>query len=306
MFKMANVGSDKNLKQHRLLPILIPILVLSLALLIYILVPKSPPPPNQLYFEDSNVQEDTSPEVIVIYGDNRTNYEIHQQIVNEILKLAPVMVFNTGDLVEDGNNATQWEIFNEITYTLRNESEFYPAIGNHERNSDLYYENFELPNNEQWYTVDYDSIHFVVLDSNVDISTTSEQYIWLERDLEANASQADFLVAIFHHPPFTVGKHSEASELQTTIVPLFEKYGVDIAFNGHDHNYQRNFVNDVYYIVTGGGGAPLYDQTTEKSYNQKFVKSYHFCTLEIEDINMIVKAFDENSNLIDEFTIEEK
>lgn len=301
---MTNTNLREKHKQHRLLPLLIPLLILSIVLLIYILIPKSSPLRSNLSFGDTSNKENSLPKVIVIYGDTRTNHEIHKKIEQEIIKLEPVMVFHTGDFVEDGSSATQWEIFNEITFELRKNTKFYPALGNHEGNSDLYYDNFDLPNNEQWYSQDYNGIHFVVLDSNADTSTTSEQYEWLASDLEEKASQKEFIVATFHHPPFTVGKHSEASALQATIVPLFEEHGVDIVFNGHDHNYQRNFVNNIYYIVTGGGGAPLYEQTTTKSYNQKFLASYNFCTLEIVGDDIVVKAYDENSNLIDEITIE--
>jgi hypothetical protein len=43
------------------------------------------------------------------------------------------------------------------------------------------------------------------------------------------------------------------------LVPMFEKYHVTAAFFGHDHNYQHYLKNDIHYVVTGGGGAPLYD-----------------------------------------------
>ena len=39
------------------------------------------------------------------------------------------------------------------------------------------------------------------------------------------------------------------------LVPLFEQYGVDVVFNGHDHHYERSYKDGVYYIVTGGGGV---------------------------------------------------
>lgn len=39
---------------------------------------------------------------IIIYGDSRTNHQIHRKIVNEIIKTKPSLVFHTGDLVEDG------------------------------------------------------------------------------------------------------------------------------------------------------------------------------------------------------------
>ena len=40
--------------------------------------------------------------------------------------------------------------------------------------------------------------------------------------------------------------------------PLYEKYGVDAVFSGHDHCYSRGEKNGVQYFVSGGGGAPLY------------------------------------------------
>ena len=41
--------------------------------------------------------------------------------------------------------------------------------------------------------------------------------------------------------------------------PLFEKYRLTAGFFGHDHNYQHFLKNGVHYVITGGGGAPLYD-----------------------------------------------
>jgi len=57
--------------------------------------------------------------------------------------------------------------------------------------------------------------------------------------------------------------------VQDALVPLFEQYGVDMVFNGHDHHYERTCPiragqcssaqeGGVVYYVTGGGGAPLY------------------------------------------------
>ena len=33
-----------------------------------------------------------------------------------------------------------------------------------------------------------------------------------------------------------------------------------MVFSGHDHDYERSLINDVTYIVSGGGGAPLYQK----------------------------------------------
>jgi len=241
---------------------------------------------------------------IVIYGDSRTGHQTHQKIVDEIIKIKPSLVFHAGDLVEDGLIPDQWASFNEITSDLIKIAEFYPVLGNHENNSSLYFDNFVLPNNERWYSVEKDNLHFIVLDSNSDCSIDSEQYLWLEDDLKNISTNIKFAIAIFHHPPFNTGSHDEDEKgLRQSIVPLFKKYGVDIVFNGHDHDYERSLYNDIYCIVTGGGGAPLYDQVRTSPYSQLFIKTHHFCKLSLVDGQLIIEIYDIDSHLIDNFII---
>jgi len=242
---------------------------------------------------------------IVIYGDSRTGHQTHQKIVDEIIKIKPSLVFHTGDMVEDGLLPAQWTTFNEIISDLIKIADFYPALGNHENNSPLFFDNFILPNNERWYSIEKDNLHFIVLDSNSDCKIGSEQYLWLEDDLQNIKENIKFVIAIFHHPPFSTGHHKEdVKKLRQNIIPLFEKYGVDIVFNGHEHNYERSLYHNIYYIVTGGGGAPLYKQTRTSPYSQLFIRAYHFCKLFVIDAQLIIEVYDIDSNLIDRFVID--
>ena len=242
---------------------------------------------------------------IIIYGDSRTGHQIHQKVVNEIIKTKPSLVFHTGDLVEDGLIPDQWTTFNEIISDLIKIADFYPALGNHENNSPLYFDNFDLPNNERWYIVEKNNLHFIILDSNSDCSIDSEQYLWLEDDLQNINENIKIVIAIFHHPPFSTGPHTEDEKgLRQSIVPLFEQYGVDIVFNGHDHDYERSLYNSIYYIVTGGGGAPLCDQTRISPYSQIFIEAYHFCKLTLINDQLIIEVYDIDLNLIDKFVID--
>ena len=173
-----------------------------------------------------------------------TGHQTHQKIVDEIIKIKPSLVFHTGDLVEDGLIPAQWVTFNNIVSDLTNIAEFYPALGNHENDLQLYFDNFDLPHNERWYFVEKDILHFIVLDSNSDCSIGSEQYLWLKNDLQNINENIKFVIAIFHHPPFSIGPHDEdEKDLRQNIVPLFEQYGVDIVFSGHDHDYERSLYN---------------------------------------------------------------
>ena len=242
---------------------------------------------------------------IVIYGDSRTGDQTHQKIVDEIIKIKPAIVFHTGDLVKNGKNHGQWATFNKIVSDLIKITDFYPVLGNHENNSPFFFANFILPNNERWYSVEKDNLHFIVLDSNSDCSIGSEQYLWLEEDLQNINENIKFVIAIFHHPPFSTGHHTEDEKgLRQTIVPLFEQYGVDVVFNGHDHDYERSLYHHIYYIVAGGGGAHLYKQTRSSPYSQLFIKAHHFCKLSLVNGQLIIEVYDLNSNLIDRLVID--
>lgn len=254
-----------------------------------------PPPENVLY-----VAPKRSP-LIIVYGDSRTGHDAHRDIIDEIVAIDPDYVFHTGDLVNNGELQEDWDVFLDITADLRSNTTLYPALGNHERNSDLYYNLFDLPNNEQWYSVDIDSIRFVVLDTYADIGKDSEQYNWLIGDMENKNYK--YLVGVFHSPPYSVSKHGEDRELINELVPILEKYKFDVVFNGHEHNYQRNNVNGIYYIVTGGGGAPLYGQETQADYNEVFLQSYNFCAVQIQEGELQITVYDEDSQVIDKITI---
>jgi len=240
---------------------------------------------------------------IIIYGDSRTGHAIHQKIVNRIMENNPDVVFHTGDLVDNGLNPEDWVVFNKITDGLRKTAEFFPVLGNHEKSSTLYFKNFNLPNNGRWYSLDREGIHFIILDSNSFLNTDSEQYRWLEDNLKSVDKKTKFIIVIFHHPIFSrTRSHADEKGLRH-ITPLFERYGVNIVFGGHAHNYERSYYNKIYYIVTGGGGAPLYGRTHNAEYSELFAEVYHFCKLSISGNQLTVTAIDIDSSVVDEFTV---
>jgi 3',5'-cyclic AMP phosphodiesterase CpdA len=97
-------------------------------------------------------------------------------------------------------------------------------------------------------------VELVVLNSN---AITTAQTRWLKRTL---ARRSDLRrIVVFHHPAYTCGEHRGSVTVQRAWVPLFERYGVRLVLNGHDHNYQRFKRKGVTYVVHGGGGAGLYE-----------------------------------------------
>jgi Calcineurin-like phosphoesterase len=130
-----------------------------------------------------------------------------------------------------------------------------------------------------WYAFDAGGARFYVLQTawdagNVGEATqykndydthwtpTSAEYQWLEADLAAHAS-TPLKFAFFHYPLYS-DQSSQTSNafLQgaASLEGLLSRNGVDIAFNGHAHLYQRNLKpspGGLVSYVTGGGGASL-------------------------------------------------
>ncbi len=240
---------------------------------------------------------------ILVYGDTRTGHTVHQALVDSMVPLKPAAVFHTGDLVDDGTIPDRWVTFNTITAALRAETDYFPALGNHERQSQLFFDNFDLPNNEQWYSVERNNTHFILLNSCVDMGPTSEQYQWLMADLNGIDSAITFRVVVFHQPLHSTGRHGGADTLAQLLAPIFEQHHVDIVFNGHDHDYERSLCDGIYYVVAGGGGAPLYDQAGADPCSQLYLKTHHFCKLSMLGKRLVVKAYDLTGAKIDEFEI---
>ena len=259
--------------------------------------------PNKLPLAINNIKINEN-QPIVIYGDTRDNYEIHKKIIKSFLQKKPTIVFNTGDLVHDGNKTELWSVFFNIIKPILKTAKYYPVLGNHERESINYFKLFELPNNEKWYKINFKNISFFILDSNSDLEINSKQYLWLKNELKNNKS--DFKVLIFHHPILSISRHGSYSSLEKSLTTLIQKYSIQLIFNGHDHAYQRFLKNRVNYIVTGGGGAPLYgkiDNPKDEKYLKKYLKTYHYCLLNSKNKELNISVYDINNNLIDSLII---
>ncbi len=243
---------------------------------------------------------------VAVYGDSRSGHVTHRRIVEGIERINPVAVFHTGDLVNNGAKKANWKTFNEITADLQFNTPFYPAIGNHEKPNDpstLYFEQFDLPGNERWYTKDIYRISFVVLDTESSLAVGSDQYEWLKARLESMDADRT-VIAVFHYPPFSTGNHGgDEKGLKNSIVPLFERYDVDLVFSGHDHNYERSMVNGIHYLVTGGGGAPTKRQTRTSPESQLFIQAHHFCVKYREGGKLMVDVWSEGVELLDQFVV---
>lgn len=141
-------------------------------------------------------------------------------------------------------------------------SVLWPTIGNHDGRSvdpvgetGPYYELFTVPKRGEggglasgtssYYSFDFGNIHFATLDTDSgDTRPGGKMLDWLERDLAA--SDKEWKVVFFHHPPYTKGSHDsdrehDLVEVRRRIVPLLERAGADLVLSGHSHSYERSY-----------------------------------------------------------------
>lgn len=256
---------------------------------------------------------------IAVYGDTRTYPSDHSKVVRAIMDNNPEIVFNVGDLVENGRCLDEWGVqFFSPAAPLMGNITLFPVLGNHEyRMSDRcttnqkmwYYDFFSLPGNEQWYALTYGNVRFIILDTNDDFSHGSAQYKWLVNELESSEyNDSKWQFVFFHYPPYTSSGRLSNEYVQNYLVTLFEQFDVDIVFSGHNHNYERSYKDGIYYIVTGGGGANLMDFHNNgllyNPYSQVRVKNYHHVTLDITQQHVLLNAWLNDGRVIDTFRID--
>jgi acid phosphatase type 7 len=206
-----------------------------------------------------------------VYGDTRSNPTHHDAVVDAMIKIHPRFVVEVGDLVEFGGVSALWDnnYFPAIA-PLAKDAPYLTVLGNHEQNSPQYYAGFVLPpgggeDHKEWWSLDYGVVHLVGLDSNVltlpnGFARMREQIAWLKADLAAARARGErFIFVFFHHPLYSsdVDYAPGNTGLRALWQPIFVKYGVNVVFCGHSHQYERLIEDGINYIVTGGGGAPL-------------------------------------------------
>lgn len=249
--------------------------------------------------------EQGSPLSFIAFGDTRTDHATHARIAARIAAEQPDFVVNTGDLVGDGRRPDDWATYFPLAAPLLASTPFFPAIGNHDSrgllNETMFLRWF---GRDRYYEVRAGAVILLFLDTTLAYGGGSAQRTWLEERLAAAAGavakgEASWILALHHHPPFSSARHGSNEHVATELVPLYERYGVNLVLNGHDHVYERLERNGITYVVTGGGGAPLYDFEEIVPESRVRVKTHHYLRIDADRERLAFRAVDLAGNVID-------
>jgi predicted phosphodiesterase len=247
----------------------------------------------------------------LFYGDSRYLTDVHSRLAERMLQDAKEndinLVLHAGDIVNQGFIWEQWQQnFFAPAEELIAQLPIVPVPGNHELNTKLYYDYFDLPGNEAWYHFRYGIADIYALNSNVDYGPQSEQYKWLQTQLATQTGR--WKIVMLHHPPYScaIGRKKEGQNLVRDIVPLLEAYGVDVVLLGHDHVYGRSAnINGVHYVISGGGGSSLYN-SKEDAHMIKCRKVFHYVKFEVKKDALGWTAIGDDGAIIDTYELTKK
>jgi hypothetical protein len=164
---------------------------------------------------------------------------------------------------------------------------------------------FNLPAERLWHSMDYGNLHVVMLDQwdlendkPMEPERMEAMAAWLDQDLAAAKSKADWIIVAGHQQMYNVSGHGSIWGHEK-ILPILYKHGVDLVVSGHSHLYERfipigpSGAKPIQFICAGGGGAHNYPSMPSPILVKSFAAP-HLCLYRAdgERLDLTVKGAD--------------
>ncbi|GAA5224732.1 hypothetical protein GCM10025777_53630 [Membranihabitans marinus] len=264
-----------------------------------------------------------SPYAFTVFSDSQSNPDIWGKVTKQALRDRPDFAVHGGDLVGLGYRKEEWvHDFFAPSHGFMKQIPMFTILGNHEHDAAYYYEYFKNPEPEHFYQFTYGNAEFFMIDTDQYQEPGTVMYHWLEHALARSTAKWKFIV--HHHPPYSTEendfgdtnyeKSTQGDDELKMLVPLYEKYGVDIVFYGHIHMYERTWPlldnkvdvkNGIHYINVGGSGGRLEEASPTRSwFTNKVRTTFHYAYVAVNDETLQYQAIDENGLLFDQFTLD--
>ena len=265
---------------------------------------------------------------IVLFGNFLANEE-GLNVIENVKKNNPDLIFFLGDLGYDIPKNI-FALVDEL-----GKEKISVIIGNHDRdNTKEILAHYGL--NREFYSINYEEIHFIVLASDLDYAEDSEQIKFLKNDLkEANNNpKIKWKIVLIHKPmiykDYYVKNNPDLTKgvaLKEGLQPILDKYQVDMVISGHVHLYERSFplkfdnniISDEKYnyinpegtihIIAGTAGAEKHHNKHPPTFEEwaviKNPDVYGFLNLRIPDNGekLIFEFITNDGYVLDQFQI---
>jgi len=255
---------------------------------------------------------ENKPFKFVVYGDNRSDATTHAAIVRMIEKAPADFLLHTGDMVQTGDNESEWQEFFGIENKLLASRCIFASVGNHELTTPdptgqvtflRYFASIEDDGRERphlYGSFRWSNTRFFML--NAMDTWTGDEREWLKSELASALTEAGLVhrIVVMHHGPYSSGRHGGNARLHANgIVDIMRDNKVDLVLAGHDHLYDRGEGNGIKYIVSGGAGAPLYQRGKGAPETQKFESVNHYLEVSVDGDLVAIDARRASGSIIE-------
>ena len=258
-------------------------------------------------------------------GDMEADYALWGKLCAALYERSPELSFAVlgGDLTNNGISVKMFDCFFRNASPVFSHVPLFSAVGNHESNilggkPELFAGYFAFPRNgpegfeEEFFSLNVGNVHLLALNDWVfsgEQNLTEEEFArladWIRYDLAT--SRADWQVAVLHVPVYEVHSDTRATAVREAWGGIFEEYGVDLVFEGHQHVYSRSFPlyrgrvdyeNGVTYIMSVSG-SKFYDSSDESKAERVIYNTATYELVQTDGDTMTVQAVDLMGNELD-------
>jgi 3',5'-cyclic AMP phosphodiesterase CpdA len=242
-----------------------------------------------------------------VIGDSGTGKPAQYEVAEEMDLYHETVQFDfvimLGDNIYGGHRPDDFRKKFELPYhsLLDAGVKFYAALGNHDDpNDERLYKPFNM-GGQRYYTFKKGEVEFFALDSTY---MDPKQLNWLEQNLQK--STAKWKIAYLHHPLYSNGRaHGPDLDLRNHLTPLFQQYGVNVVFSGHEHSYERlTPEQSIHYFILGNSGKLItHDFRSSARMEKGFDTDRSFMVVEIAGDNMYFQTISRTGQTIDSGSI---
>ncbi len=264
-----------------------------------------------------------------VTGDSRDSFAVWRMVQERMVSVsamrAPDFEVFSGDAVLLGTIQDAWnQWFAAASPTLAH-MPVVMAHGNHDALAINYLLQVAQPQadsderSELYFSFDYGPVHVVVLNDTARDpagSIAGTQVNFLRTDLaaaRANRARVPFIVAVHHKPAFGSSRYTnddESAFIRRTWPPIFDEYGVDVVFSGHEHVFEVSRELDgtgaevsgrrgTTYITSAGSGAQLYETGTRTW--QRYTESVvNFCLVHVTNRSLEITPYRGDGTVIEQ------
>lgn len=217
----------------------------------------------------------------------------HSQNKFNLAILAGDNIYNNGEI--EKINAVFERPYQPL---LKQNVKFHACLGNHDIRTDngdpqVSYPGFNMAG--RYYTFRRDPVQFFALDTNHN-ADWKNQLIWLDQEL--SRSDAAWKIVFGHHQIYSSGNYGLNQPLIKVLTPIFEKHGVQLYINGHDHNYERTrTINGTTYLICGAGAGVR--PVGRSAWTEYSASSLSFAAFDVYSDRIVISGIDTNNCVFD-------